>query len=827
MKSALSFLMLLCFAFAQAQLSGTLYDSSKEPIAFASIYVEGTYVGTTTNNSGQYILKLPANGDYKVVYQSLGYKSQTIDIAYKGTPLQQDVTLIEELNTLEAVEITNGEDPAYRVIREAINNREANRKKFASYKADFYSRGIWRMEDVPEKFMGAEIGDLDGSLDSISRSGIVYLSETVSEIAYQAPDNFKERIVASKISGDDNGFSVNTAESADFNFYNNNIDLNNRIVSPIADYALGYYKYKLVGTFYDDNNFLINKIEVTSKRPKDNTFNGTIYIIEDQWTIYGLELKTLGENINVPIIEELVFNQSFSYEESSGDWIKRSQSIDFAFSFFAFKGKGRFIANYTNYDFKPNFDKKFFGAEVLKFEADANEKDSLYWNKKRPIPLTVEEATDYVKKDSIAAVRNDPKYKDSVDAVRNKFKLTDVLFGYTHRNSNKNERFTYEGLAGAGAFKGFNTVQGYILGTGFNYFKGYNDDYTRTLYVGTDINYGTADDRLRYSATASFRFNRFNNRRISVYGGTAARQINNSEPISALENTISSLAFERNFAKFYEVDYAGASFYQEISNGIGLSASAGYEKRQPLNNNTDQVWFKQSDVDYTSNNPLILDNNRLAVVDEHEIVKVNLGLTIRPGQKFMSYPDQKFNIGNGGKYPTIQLNYEGGLGASNSDYNFHEFSANLYQGFDMGNVGRTSYWVNAGTVLEGENRSFIDAKHFNGNRLRYKLQALNPYGFGLLNYYDYSTNGDYAQAHIQHDFKGFLLGKVPGLNKMNYDLILSGKALFTDRKPYFEASAGIDNIGFGKFRPFRVDYVHSFTSGRNYGAFVVGINFGL
>ncbi|MFT6799296.1 MAG: hypothetical protein ACJAWA_001425, partial [Nonlabens sp.] len=93
--------------------------------------------------------------------------------------------------------------------------------------------------------------------------------------------------------------------------------------------------------------------------------------------------------------------------------------------------------------------------------------------------------------------------------------------------------------------------------------------------------------------------------------------------------------------------------------------------------------------------------------------------------------------------------------------------------------------------------------------------------------YDYSTNSDYAQFHLQHDFKGFVLGKIPGLNQLNYDLILSGKALFTDRKPYFEASAGIDNIGLGKFRPFRVDYVYSTTSGRSYGAFVVGINFGL
>ncbi|EAS20124.1 outer membrane protein [Flavobacteria bacterium BBFL7] len=823
MKNVLCTVMLLCFAFAQAQLSGTLYDDKKEPIAFASIYVEGTYIGTTTNNSGQYTLTFPENGTYNVVFKSLGYKTQVVQIVFNDAAVTKDITLTEELTTLDAVVITNGEDPAYRIIREAINNREANRKKFSSYTADFYSRGFWYMDDVPEKFLGKEIGDLDGSLDSLTRSGIVYLSETVSEIAYDAPDNFKERIVASKVSGDDNGFSVNSAESANFDFYNNNIDLNNRIVSPIADYALGYYEYKLLGTFYDDNNFLINKIEVSSRRPKDNTFNGTIYIVEDDWTIYGVELTTRGENINVPIIEELVFNQSFTYEEASGDWIKRSQSIDFQFAFFGFKGYGRFIANYTNYDFKPQFDKKYFGPEVLSFADGANKKDSTYWNAKRPTPLTVAETDEYVKKDSISAVRNDPKYKDSVDAVNNKLDLLEILTGYTYRNSNNRSSIGYKGVTD---FKGFNTVQGYVLGTGLFYSKGYDEDYNKYLYASVDADYGFSDDRVRYNASIYYRFNRTNRRSLRLSGGTAVQQINNSNPISTMENTLSSLLFERNYAKFYEVDYARASYSEELINGLFANAYVGYERRQPLTNTTDQVFFSQSDVDYTRNNPLQLDNSRLALIDEHEMVKVGLGLTIRPGQKFQSYPDQKYNINNE-KYPTITLNYEGALASDNSNYDYHQFRASLYQSFDMGNVGRSSYWVNGGTFINGDGISFLDYQHFNGNRLRYKLQALNPYGFGLLNYYDYSTNSDYAQVHLQHDFKGFILGKIPGLNKLNYDLILSGKALFTDRKPYFEASAGIDNIGFGKFRPFRVDYVHSITSGRSYGAFVVGINFGL
>lgn len=808
------------------QITGTVTDATGEPLPFASIFIKDTFIGTSTNVDGQYALEFKKSGNHIVVFQSLGYKTFEKAVDIKQFPFKLDASLKEETTTLDEVVVRSNENPADRVIRAAIKSREANRLKSNSYTADFYSRGLWRMEDVPEKFFGQEIGDIQGSLDSVSRSGIVYLSETVSEIAYKAPDNFKEYITASKVSGDDQGFSLNSAEAANFDFYNNNIDLNNRIVSPIADYAFDYYRYKLVGTFFDNNNFLINKIQVISRRPKDNTFYGFIYIVEDQWTIYGLELTTAGENINVPVIKELTFKQDFSYESSLQEWVKRTQNVTFSFGLFGFKGNGRFIANYTNYNFQPDFDKKTFGPEVLAFNIEANKKDSLFWKTIRPVPLTTEETREYVKKDSISTVRNDPKYKDSVDAVNNKFNPLKLLTGYSYRNSNEQSVLSYNGVLGLDNFGGFNTVQGFVISTGLAYTKGFDQDYNSSLNTGMNFNYGFSDDRLRYTAYANYRFNRINRRTISIAGGTQASQINVTQPITGLENTISSLFFERNFAKFFELDYGRIGYSEEIANGFFLAGSLGYERRQPLHNTTDQVWFTQSDVNYTLNNPLTLDNSRLAFIEEHELVKTGVSLTIRPGQKYQSYPDQKINVNNE-KYPTISLAYEGGLGASSNIYNYHQFKASVFQNFDQGNLGRSSYWVNAGTFLNAEGISFIDRQHFNGNQLRYKLEALNPYGFGLLDYYDYSTNESYAQVHLQHDFKGFILGKIPGINLLNYNLILGTKALMTERKPYFEASAGIDNIGFGAFRPFRVDYVRSITSGRNYGAFVVGIEFGL
>jgi hypothetical protein len=821
MKNIYYLLLLITFpVFSQITGNVTLFNG--EPIAFASIYVHGTYNGTTTNEQGRYLLTPQNNGELTIVFQSIGYKTVKRKVQYTGIPITLNILLEQETTELAKVVIDQTEDPAYRVIRAAIKNRKIQKEKAANYTASFYSRGLWRLKDVPEKFLGEEIGDLGGSIDSVTRSGVIYLSETFSEIAYQAPDQFKEHIIASKVSGDDNGFSVNSAEAANFDFYNNTVDLNNQIVSPIADYAFNYYKYQLIGTFFDENNFLINKIKVISKRPNDSTFEGVIYIVEDQWSIYGLDLKTLGSNVNLPFIEYLNFQQNFSYEQSSREWIKRSQIIDFAFGLFGFQGNGRFMANYSDYNFNPSFTKNDFNAQVLSFEVDANKKDSTFWNNRRPVPLTSEELKDYFKKDSIATIRNDPAYKDSIDRVNNKFGWLDPILGYTYRNSNKNYSITYKGLTN---IKGFNTVQGFVLGSGLFYNKGFDDNYNKRLYANFDIDYGFSDERFRYSGILSYRHNRLSRRTISLYGGHITQQINNTNAITRRENGISSLLWERNFAKFYQSTYAGIGYSEELFNGFFLGANFKYEDRQPLQNTTEQTYINSDRRDYTPNNPLILDLDRAIATDAHSIFKTSVSITIRPGQKYQSYPDQKFNIPSS-KYPSITFSYQGGYGATQDRYNFHELSTTINQSIDLGSKGESRIWINAGTFIGAEDISFIDYKHFRGNRLRYRLESPRLSSFKMMDYFNYSTNSDYTQIHYNHDFKGYVLGKIPYVNRLNFDLSVGAKALFTERLPYFEVHTGIDNIGIGKIRPLRIDYAYSITSGRSFGAVIVGLDWG-
>ena len=66
---------------------------------------------------------------------------------------------------------------------------------------------------------------------------------------------------------------------------------------------------------------------------------------------------------------------------------------------------------------------------------------------------------------------------------------------------------------------------------------------------------------------------------------------------------------------------------------------------------------------------------------------------------------------------------------------------------------------------------------------------------------------------MEHDFKGSILGKIPLVNKLNFHLIVGGKVLFmADKNPYSEYSVGLANLGFGKYRFLRLEYVNA-----NYG----------
>ena len=821
LKNFSSVLFLFISISSFSQISGKVTDTVGNPLQNVNVYAEHTFNGTTTNKNGEFKLNVDIEDQSVIIFKFLGFETQKIEVTSENSTEYLEVEMIDKVTSLDDVVIQNDEDPAIAIIENAIEARKKNLARIKQFKAEFYSKGLWEVENVPEKIMGQEVGDMGGSLDS-TRSGVVYLSETVSDIAYQSPDKFKENITASKVSGDDNGFSFNSAQDFDVSFYRNTVDLGKNLVSPIANFAFNYYDYELEGTFYDDNGFLINKVKVIPKRPNDVVFSGYIYIIEDTWEIYGVELKTTGKSIQVEVVEKINFNQTFTYSEANEFWVLFSQKIDFNWKIFGISGEGSFVASYKNYDFEPNFEKDFFSKAVVTFEENANQKDSLYWERNRPVPLTELEARDYEKKDSIQTVRNSPAYKDSVDTARNKFKFLDPVFGYRWQNSFTHQEAGFGGLTGLR----HNTVQGFNINTDF-YFrqKDTAGTYRKFWEVRSDVSYGFSDERFRASATFRKKFNNFSDPYLSISGGIKTEQINNTNPISPLVSSVASVFFERNYLKLYDKIFARVAYSEEFWNGIQLNTGLEFQRRKALINATNSQIIGDKNGGFTSNNPLAPLDFGSKLFPSHNILKFNLSGRIHFNQTYTLTPNGKYN-NYSNKYPVLSFNYQKGFLSDINDYNFDVLKTRITHDFDISRFGNFAYSLNGGLFFNADDISFLDYKHFDGNQTRIGSSANYLNKFNLLPYYALSTNENYADVHFEHNFNGYILNKIPLLNKLNFNLIAGAKSLFTtDNKPYSEFSLGLDNLGFGQIRFFRIDYVKPYQGGWQSGAFIFGLNF--
>ncbi len=311
MHKLLTAILFLTGVVSYSQIKGNITSANGEGIPFVSITIENTYNGTTANELGQYELNVKKTGTYTVIFQSLGYKTKKVPVNAKSFPHVLNIVMADENYELKELTISNTEDPAYEVIRQAIANKKENSAKTGRFEADFYSKGIFRVKDLPKKIMGVKVDAPDGMVDSTG-SGIIYLSETVSHITFEQPDKLKERIVASKISGNDNGFSYNTALSTYYNFYDNYVKFEIQMISPLANSAFNYYRFKMEGTFFDENNNQINKIKVIPRRDKEPVFEGYIYIVDGSWAIYAIDLDIKGYRMQQPFLETLSYSKTLA-----------------------------------------------------------------------------------------------------------------------------------------------------------------------------------------------------------------------------------------------------------------------------------------------------------------------------------------------------------------------------------------------------------------------------------------------------------------------------------------------------------------------------------
>lgn len=90
---------------SQSLIFGIVADTANAPIAYATIQVKETMLGTLTNEKGEYEITLGNKGIYTLIYSCLGHKDEVKTVTVNREPLRVDVKLLAQSTSLLEVNV--------------------------------------------------------------------------------------------------------------------------------------------------------------------------------------------------------------------------------------------------------------------------------------------------------------------------------------------------------------------------------------------------------------------------------------------------------------------------------------------------------------------------------------------------------------------------------------------------------------------------------------------------------------------------------------------------------------------------------------------------
>ncbi|MCB0636972.1 MAG: carboxypeptidase-like regulatory domain-containing protein, partial [Lewinella sp.] len=713
----LSCLFLSLLTSLQAQTGGVrgyIRNAAGEPLEYATIYVRETGSGTVANVEGFYDIRL-APGEYTLVYQFLGYEAKVERVAVGDLHKDLNVQLERRVMELATVEVySNGEDPAYTVMRRAIAKADFHRQQLDYYSAQVYIKGSGRLLRVPgiaRRALENEGVEAD--------STVAYTTESVSEVEYERPNTYRERVISVYTTGEDNGSSPMPFING--SFYEAEIA---QVISPLSPRAFGYYRFEMAG-YFTDRGYAVNKIKVIPRSRGDNVFEGYIYIIEDLWAIHSLELTTYKLGIRFDI------NQIYAPIQEQV-WLPVTHRFKVTGRVFGFGFDYSYLAAVSNYDIRlnPDLDVDFSvidekinrelartaearqdeistqatveeklstGEELTRrdlrqlmreyereerqeqeepeivenrsFEVDslAYQRDSSYWATVRPIPLTNFEVKGYERIDSLA-IAEEAEAEAEADGIKQESGFSkslgwfgDILTGHSFKLAERNY-IHYDGINNLG----FNPVEGYWLASRLRYT--HRTDDTRFSWSFTP-RYGFAWKRMVWRSDANYRFGPGHSpTRLDIGGGRYVTQYNEPYEVNELFNTFYALIGERNFLSLYEKEFGTARWRKTWWSTATLNIRAEWARRRTIRNYTDHTWFDRDDRFYSFSLPLIREG-QYPVPAFEKAATVEVDVSWKPWQRYRISNGEREAAGNRG--PIFALNYRKGIpniGESVTDY---------------------------------------------------------------------------------------------------------------------------------------------------------------
>ncbi|KQK27433.1 hypothetical protein AR438_01535 [Chryseobacterium aquaticum] len=715
----------------------------------------------------------------------------------------------EKVSTIEEVVIHNEktkfknkkENPAYRIMQEVWKRKRNNGlDKFDTYTYKEYEKIQFDANNLDSTFMNRKIfNKLDFIFDyaDSTASGKMALPIFLNESLYE---NFgenkpgkktKKLLVAQKTSGfQDNQVISITAKNLyrDINIYDNTLNyFDIGFPSPVGSDGFSTYDYNLIDTISVRGEDAY-KIRYQPRRTEVLAFQGYLYISTDSYAVLGATLKSTSK-INVNFINSI--STELEYDNPDPEtFLPKKFVTEIELTPFSKKKSAKSIiakrsVDYSEYEFNKPLEASIFTRKEEEYDAKFVDKTDDFWVKARPDSLSKSEQGVYEMLDKL---QQTPKFNRIV-------KIYETL---ASRYYNVTKGID---LGPITSVYGKNEVEGDRIRIGARTYFGQNDPWRIEFYNA----YGFKDHQFKYGVEGRYMFNRVN--RFMVGAGTK-RDITQLGVQLTTEDGILSRSFASSTV-FARGENASLSSVNQTSIFTSIEPWKNFQVRidgtmqsiksaNPSGFNL--MYYRNGDLRKTTN-------------DSH----VTISLIARPGAKFSQTGVDRYEHGT--LAPTIVLKYTRGIeGLFNADFNYNKLQFMFYKPILLGSWGKTLLNFEAGKNFDTVPLALQNI--IPGNQ----SYGLVPNTFAQLNYYEFVAD-TYSTLHIEHHFNGKILSFIPLIKKLKLREVAFIRGAYgslsdaskninvegfkysaPNEKVYYEYGFGLENIGFGNLRIFRVDF---------------------
>lgn len=808
--------------FAQETIiQGKVIDaSSGDPIPFCNIVFKGTTIGTTSDFDGNYLLKTTRPTD-SIFASYIGYKPRHKAIK-KGVKQVINFQLEEDVTKLQEIVIKSGENPAFEILRRVVRNKNNNdKRKLTAYEYDTYTKIEFDVDNLSDKFRERKIiKQITQVLDSIEiiagEDGKpilpVFMTESVSKLYYRDnPSLKKEYILKTKINGVgvEDGTTITQMIGSTFqeyNFYQNWLNiLDKEFVSPIADGWRIYYDYDLTDSLYVGNDFCY-RLDFFPRSPMDLAFTGTLWITKAEYALKQID-ASMGKQANLNFIDKIRLQQEL-VKTDLGPWLPVKNRVLIDVGQLGKQNAGMLAKFYTSnkniITNKPR-DPVFYERSIETAEDSRMYEEDKYWDTLRHEPLSATEKNVYKMMDTL---RNIPVVKTYTEIIKV------VLDGY------------YEvGKVDVGSYLGllaWNDKEGVRVQLGLRT----NYRFSRKWVLHGQLAYGFTDEKLKYLASVQ---------RILSRDRWTTLTFRARKDISRLGVDNESLADNTILLALSQWGYFRRGFYSdEYRVALNRELFKGYSQKVSF-----RYWT--FDPTFVFGYPANPEDVNSAILDSFQNSEVSIESRYARDEVFLQDDNNRVSLGTT-KWPIITLKYTHGFnGVFGSDFEYDKLKLGITKRIKTGPLG-VGYLNLTGEYIFDTLPYPMLGLHL-GNQSPIYSSVL----YSLMNYGEFVSD-HYASLQYQQYLEGFLLNRIPLLNKLKWRLLATSNVImggmrqsnqdlistvspdgsetlpvgfFKNGKPYVELGYGVENI----FKLLRVDFVHRLSYLDNPNARKFGVLF--